>query len=180
MQGLIKGAFLHDIDKIGTLDNILLKSGKLTDNEFVEMKNHVSHGVDIIKNSSWLQDAEDVVLHHHEKYNGDGYSTKNDQILAGKDIPLVARIFAIADVFDALTSHRPYKEPFDFDATMEEMEKNVGTHFDPELFITFKTIAKPLYEKLANREDELPVNILTEIVQEYFPDDLEQYLSLTD
>ena len=177
MQGLIKGAFLHDVGKIGTPDNILLKPGKLTDNEFLEMKNHVGHGVDIIKNSSWLQDAEDVVLHHHEKYNGDGYSTNNDQILAGKDIPLVARIFAIADVFDALTSRRPYKEPFDFDSTMEEMEKSVGTHFDPELFATFKTIAKPLYDQLANRENELPINILTEIVQKYFLNDLEQFLS---
>ncbi|NOQ93539.1 MAG: HD domain-containing protein [Methylophaga sp.] len=177
MQGLIKGAFLHDVGKIGTPDNILLKPGKLTESEFTEMKNHVGHGVDIIKNSSWLQDAEDVVLHHHEKYNGNGYAVNGDKALTGKNIPLTARIFAIADVFDALTSRRPYKEPFDFDTTMAEMEKNIGTHFDPELFATFKTIAKPLYDKLANREDELPKDILKEIVQLYFLQDLEQLLS---
>ena len=177
MQGLIKGAFLHDVGKIGTPDNILLKPGKLTDNEFEEMKNHVSHGVDIIRSSSWLQDGEDVVLHHHEKYNGSGYAANKDQILAGKNIPIVARIFAIADVFDALTSRRPYKEAFDFDTTIAEMEKSIGTHFDPELFITFKIIAKPLYAKLANREDELPKKMLKEIVHLYFLKDLEQLLS---
>ncbi|MCK5122418.1 MAG: hypothetical protein KAQ91_10560, partial [Methylococcales bacterium] len=137
----------------------------------------VSHGVDIIRSSSWLQDGEDVVLHHHEKYNGSGYAANKDQILAGKNIPIVARIFAIADVFDALTSRRPYKEAFDFDTTIAEMEKSIGTHFDPELFITFKIIAKPLYAKLANREDELPKNMLKEIVQLYFLKDLEQLLS---
>jgi len=177
MQGLIKGAFLHDVGKIGTSDNILLKPGKLTESEFTEMKKHVAHGVDIIKNSSWLQDAEDVVLHHHEKYGGNGYAAIGDKALTGKDIPLTARIFAIADVFDALTSRRPYKEPFDFDTSMTEMEKNVGTQFDPELFATFKTIAKPLYDRLANREDKLPKDILKEIVQLYFLQDLEQHLS---
>lgn len=177
MQGLIKGAFLHDVGKIGTPDNILLKPGKLTEIEFSEMKNHVGHGIDIINNSSWLKDAEDVVLHHHEKFNGDGYATDDDEALAGTDIPLAARIFAIADVFDALTSRRPYKEPFDFDSTMEEMEKNVGTHFDPELFAAFKTIARQLYDKLANREDELPKDILKNIVTRYFLKDLEQLLS---
>jgi len=176
MQGLIKGAFLHDVGKIGTPDNILLKPGKLTESEFSEMKNHVGHGIDIIRNSSWLQDAEDVVLHHHEKYGGNGYAANGDKALIGKNIPLAARIFAIADVFDALTSRRPYKEPFDFDTTMAEMEKNVGTHFDPELFIAFQSIAKPLYNTLANREDELPKDILKEIVQLYFLNNLEQLL----
>lgn len=177
MQGLIKGAFLHDVGKIGTSDQLLLKPGKLTDTEFVEMKKHVGIGVDIIKNSSWLEDAEDVVLHHHEKYNGGGYSAQGHDTLSGHHIPLVARIFTIADVFDALTSSRPYKDPVDFDTTMAEMEKNVGTHFDPELFNTFKSIARPLYDSLAHREDEHLHNKLTEIVRVYFLDDLEQLLS---
>jgi len=177
MQGLIKGAFLHDVGKIGTPDNILLKPGKLSDDEFSEMKNHVGHGIDIIKNSNWLQDAEDVVLHHHEKYSGNGYAVSGDKALTGKEIPLTARIFAIADVFDALTSRRPYKEPFDFETTMAEMEKNVGSHFDPELFNSFKIIAESLYDTLANREDELPKEMLKEIVQLYFFEDFEQLLS---
>jgi len=177
MQGLIKGAFLHDVGKIGTPDNILLKPGKLTESEFSEMKNHVGYGIDIIKDSSWLKDAEDVILHHHEKYSGNGYSNDGKASLTGKDIPLVARIFSIADVFDALTSHRPYKEPFDFNTTMIEMEKNVGTHFDPELFDIFKTIAKPLYDKFSNREDELPKQAVKEVVHQYFLNNFEQLLS---
>jgi len=107
---------------------------------------------------------------------GNGYAANGDKALTGKDIPLAARIFAIADVFDALTSRRPYKEPFDFDTTMTEMEKNVGTHFDPELFSAFQSIAKPLYNTLANRDDEVPKNILKEIVQLYFLNNMEQLL----
>jgi len=177
MQGLIKGAFLHDVGKIGTPDNILLKPGPLNDAEFMEMKKHVKHGVDIIKSSIWLEDAEDVVFYHHAKYDGGGYTASKNNSLSGKDLPLVARIFAIADVFDALTSHRPYKQPFDFESTLVEMEKNVDSHFDPELFATFKTIAHPLYNELADRQDELPRTILTKIVKKYFLDDLEQHLS---
>jgi HD-GYP domain-containing protein (c-di-GMP phosphodiesterase class II) len=177
MQGLIKGAFLHDVGKIGTPDSILLKPGPLTDAEFTEMKKHVKHGVDIIKSSVWLQDAEDVVFFHHAKYNGGGYTASKEILLRGKDIPLVARIFAIVDVFDALSSHRPYKPSLDFETTLAEMEKNVGSHFDPELFVTFKTIARPLYDELADRQDELPRTLLTTIVKKYFLDDLEQLLS---
>jgi len=177
MQGLIKGAFLHDVGKIGTPDKILLKPGPLDKNEFAEMKKHVKDGVDIIRSSAWLQDAEDVVLYHHAKYNGDGYTDQQDNPLRGKDIPLVARIFAIVDVFDALTSHRPYKQPLDFETTLTEMEKNVGSHFDPELFVTFRTIARPLYDELADRQDELPRTILAKIVKKYFLDDLEHLLT---
>jgi HD-GYP domain-containing protein (c-di-GMP phosphodiesterase class II) len=177
IQGLIKGAFLHDVGKIGTPDNILLKPGPLTDAEFIEMKKHVKHGVDIIKSSVWLEDAEDVVFFHHAKYNGGGYTASKEILLRGKDIPLVARIFAIADVFDALSSKRPYKQPLDFKTTLTEMEKDVGSHFDPELFATFKSIARPLYDELANRQDELPKTILKKIVNKYFLDDLEQLLS---
>jgi len=177
MQGLIKGAFLHDVGKIGTPDNILLKPGPLNDAEFTEMKKHVKHGVDIIKSSVWLQDAEDVVFFHHAKYNGGGYTASKEILLSGKDIPLVARIFAIVDVFDALSSHRPYKPALGFETTLAEMEKNVGSHFDPELFVTFKTIARPLYDELADRQDELPRTLLTTIVKKYFLDDLEQLLS---
>ena len=177
IQGLIKGAFLHDVGKIGTPDNILLKPGPLDDDEFVEMKKHVKHGVDIIRSSAWLEDAEDVVLYHHAKYNGDGYTDHKDNPVSGKDIPLIARIFAIVDVFDALSSRRPYKQPLDFETTLVEMEKSVGSHFDPELFVTFKSIARPLYDELADRHDELPKTILAKIIKKYFLDDLEQFLS---
>src|SRR5690606_25377678 len=107
MHALIKGALLHDVGKIGVSDGILLKPGRLTDDEFKEMRRHVEYGYDIVGPVRWLSDACDVVRHHHEKYDGSGYDGK----LSNGQIPLAARIFAIADVFDALTSRRPYKEP---------------------------------------------------------------------
>ena len=107
MRALLKGAFLHDVGKLGIRDAILLKPGKLDAAEFGEMKRHVAHGLDIIERSSWLRDATAVVGHHHEKWDGSGYGTGS----AARQIPLPARIFAVADVFDALTSRRPYKEP---------------------------------------------------------------------
>ncbi len=149
MKSLIKGSFLHDVGKIGIRDNILLKPGKLDQEEFSTMKNHVNHGLDIIHNSDWLLDAEDVVGAHHEKYNGQGYP----QGLAADAIPLNARIFAIADVFDALTSRRPYKEPFSFEQTMQIIEQEKGTHFDPELVDKFSLIANKLYSEFSGLDD---------------------------
>lgn len=111
MQGLIKGAFLHDVGKIAISDRILLKPGKLTDEEFAIMKTHVNHGEDIISGYEWLRDAGDVVRCHHEKFDGSGYPNS----IAGDGIPQNARIFAIADVFDAITSRRSYKAPITLD-----------------------------------------------------------------
>ncbi|VAX13908.1 Response regulator [hydrothermal vent metagenome] len=150
MKSLIKGSFLHDVGKIGIRDNILLKSGKLDQREFSTMKDHVAHGLDIIHKSAWLQDAEDVVGGHHEKYNGQGYP----QGLAANAIPLNARIFAIADVFDALTSRRPYKEPFSFKKAMQIIEQDKGTHFDPDLVDRFSQIASKLYSEFSGSDDE--------------------------
>jgi len=108
LQELIKGAFLHDVGKIGIHDAILLKPGPLDDEEFAEMKRHVEYGLDIVGRSRWLEDAARVVGNHHEKWDGSGYL----QGLSGEGIPVSARIFAIADVFDALTSRRRYKDAF--------------------------------------------------------------------
>ena len=93
MRTLVKGAFLHDVGKIGTPDQILLKPGKLNDVEFAEMKRHVIHGREIVAGSSWLQDADAVVGNHNEKFDGSGYH----EGLSGAAIPIAARIFAIAD-----------------------------------------------------------------------------------
>ncbi len=150
IKSLIKGSFLHDVGKIGIRDNILLKPGKLDQQEFSAMKDHVAHGLDIIHKSDWLKDAEDVVGGHHEKYNGQGYP----QGLAADAIPLNARIFAIADVFDALTSHRPYKEPFSLKKTMQIIEQDKGSHFEPELVDKFSYIASNLYSEFSGRDDE--------------------------
>ncbi|HEB56858.1 MAG TPA: HD-GYP domain-containing protein [Gammaproteobacteria bacterium] len=164
IKSLIKGSFLHDIGKIGIRDNILLKPGKLDQEEFSIMKEHVIHGLDIIHKSDWLQDAEDVVGGHHEKYDGRGYPRG----LAAEAIPLKARIFAIADVFDALTSSRPYKEPFSFEKTMHILEQDKGTHFDPELVDRFSHIAADLYHKFSGRDDAGLRNQLHILTNRYF------------
>ena len=164
MQSLIKGSFLHDVGKIGIRDNILLKPGKLDEREFENMKDHVNHGLDIIHKSDWLRDAADVVGGHHEKFNGRGYP----QGIATDTIPLAARIFAIADVFDALTSHRPYKEPFSFEKTMEILEQGKGSHFDPELLDKFRQIARDLYDEFSGREDDRLKQQLHELTGRYF------------
>ena len=167
MQSLIKGAFLHDVGKLGIRDNILLKPGRLNKDEFEEMKTHVQHGMDIVARSSWLQDAEEVVGHHHQKYDGSGYFGGKQ----GKDIPLNARIFAIADVFDALTSKRPYKEPMSFDKAMSILQEGSGSHFDPEVLQTFQQIAHTLHEMYGQGDDERARQDLETIIEEYFRQD---------
>jgi HD-GYP domain-containing protein (c-di-GMP phosphodiesterase class II) len=163
IQTLVKGAFLHDVGKIGIPDKILLKPGKLDEEEFTVMKAHVDHGVKIVEKSRWLEDALKVVEYHHEKISGEGYPHRFGQ----EEIPIFARIFAIADVFDALTSRRPYKEPFPFDESMSMMEEGRGSHFDPVVFDTFKGIARSLYDDLSG-EEEKPKELLEEIIEKYF------------
>lgn len=167
IQSLIKGAFLHDVGKIGIRDDILLKPGRLDEDEYRVMKTHVTHGLDIVKGSEWLDDSRDVVGYHHEKFDGTGYRTG----LVGNDIPLGARIFAVADVFDALTSRRPYKEPLSFDEAMAILEEGRGTHFDPQVLDAFAGIASSIYDELANRDDERPRQELQDITEKYFKTD---------
>ena len=164
MQGLIKGAFLHDVGKIGIRDNILLKPAKLDTDEFRTMQTHVDHGLEIVQRSGWLGDAIGVVSAHHEKFDGSGYP----QQLKGESIPIGARIFAIADVFDALTSRRPYKEPLSFEESMQIIEQGRGTHFDPSLLDIFAALAKDLHARYGGREDEQLREELTEFVRRYF------------
>lgn len=172
IRRLIKGAFLHDVGKIGISDNILLKPGHLDEEEFKIMKNHVKHGRDIVERASWLNDSIDVVFGHHEKFDGSGYPRG----LNGRDIPMNARIFAVADVFDALTSERPYKKPFGFDEAIGILEQGREAHFDPDVLDAFALVAKPLYEQFANRDDELPREVLSQITARYFQDDADSLL----
>ena len=171
IRALLKGALLHDVGKIGISDNILLKPGRLTTAEFEEMKKHVRYGVDIVSRSSWLGDAIQVVGGHHEKYDGSGYLER----LNDGTIPRVARIFAIADVFDALTSKRPYKEPLGFEESIKIMEENRGSHFEPELLDAFLRIARQLYDIYANRNDDQPRQDLQRISAQYFSPELVEY-----
>jgi HD-GYP domain-containing protein (c-di-GMP phosphodiesterase class II) len=164
MQSLVKGAFLHDVGKLGIPDAILLKPGRLDDGEFTVMQSHVEKGVDIVQRSSWLRDGIAVAGYHHEKYGGGGYPHN----LRGEDIPIAARIFAVADVFDALTSARPYKKPLDFDEAMDLLEQGRGGHFDPTVLNAFAKIARRLYDRYAGREGEDLRNELAALVEEYF------------
>jgi HD-GYP domain-containing protein (c-di-GMP phosphodiesterase class II) len=164
MRGLIKGAFIHDVGKIGIPDAILLKPGRLDEEEFRVMQTHVEKGIDIVTRASWLRDSLAVVAAHHEKFGGGGYP--NDA--RAQEIPLCARIFAIADVFDALTSQRPYKEPLGFEETMKILDQGRGSHFDPALLDAFAAIARELYEKFAGREGPGLRQELVAMVDKYF------------
>ncbi len=128
---LLNAAPMHDIGKIGIPDYILLKPGRLDDEEMVIMKQHPQIGADILDNSSstLIQLARSVAMNHHEKWDGSGYPNG----LKGEDIPIEARIVAVADVFDALTNKRPYKDAWSTTDALNEIKKNSGLHFDPEV-----------------------------------------------
>ncbi len=138
------GSFLHDIGKIGISDAILLKPGKLTAEEFEVMKSHVTIGVDILRNSSWVSQAISIVGCHHEKFDGTGYPNG----IKGESIPLEARLFAIVDVFDALTTRRPYKEPRSLEESLQIMRHDNGRHFDPAIFAGFEEVAERMYQEI--------------------------------
>jgi putative nucleotidyltransferase with HDIG domain len=166
MKMLIKGAFLHDVGKIGISDNILLKNGTLNDEEFEIMRSHVIKGVDLVSTDSWLDDAVDVILNHHEKYDGTGYPNKTK----GEDIPKIARVFTIVDVFDALTSKRPYKEPFSYEKSIDILKKGYDTHFDGKLVDLFIQISQQLYDETRLKtKDELKEE-LSILIKKYFLD----------
>ena len=164
MQALIAGSFLHDVGKIGIPDAILLKPGKLDDAEMAIMRTHVDKGEEIVTGMGWLDGAQAVVAAHHEKWNGKGYPRG----LAGPLIPLAARIFAVADVFDALCSKRPYKEPLQLDAVMAILEKDTGTHFDPEVMAVFAPMAQEIFSSLANSTEQQARKLLEERIRLHF------------
>jgi putative two-component system response regulator len=126
---LLEAAPMHDIGKVGIADGILLKPGRLTPDEFDVMKQHAIFGYEILKGSSSkvLQAGADIARAHHEKFDGTGYP----QGLQGDGIPIFSRIVAVADVFDALTSERPYKKAWSLEQAVDHLKANAGTHFDP-------------------------------------------------
>lgn len=164
VRALISGAFLHDVGKIGISDNILLKPGRLTEEEFAVMRTHVLQGVDIITKSNWLGSARDVVEFHHEKFDGSGYMRG----LKGEDIPINARIFAIVDVFDALTSRRPYKEPYSFDDAMSILRHDTSSHFDPAIMAHFEKMARDLHLSVSHASDAEVELELNRLLQKHF------------
>ncbi|MCS7243310.1 MAG: HD domain-containing protein [Candidatus Calescibacterium sp.] len=135
---------LHDVGKIGIPDNILLKPGKLTTEEFEVVKKHTLIGAQILSNSKHdvIKKAEIIALTHHEKYNGTGYPLG----LKKEEIPIEGRIVAVADVFDALTTRRPYKEPWTVENAMMQIKKEANQHFDPEIVNAFVKCIKKIIE----------------------------------
>ncbi len=158
-----RSAPLHDIGKISVSDVILNKNGKLTDEEFALMKGHTTAGAEILdrvmatvpgSDEGYLHEARIMALYHHEKWNGMGYPTG----LSGEEIPLSARIMAVADVFDALVSTRSYKKGFPFEKAIGIIEESSGSHFDPmvaKAFLNAKDKAHEVMDKSYNQSSEI-------------------------
>ena len=144
LQKLKIGGLFHDIGKIGVPDSILLKDAKLTDKEYSEIKNHPSIGKHILSTASISQDIIPIVYHHHEKFDGTGYPGK----LKGEEIPLLARIAAIADTFDAITSRRSYRDALSADFAKSEIAKFSGKQFDSEIANVFLDILENHYNEI--------------------------------
>ncbi len=135
-----RGAMLHDIGKLGVQDKILLKNGPLTDEEWDEMRRHPGHAYDMLAPIAYLRSALNIPFCHHEKWDGSGYPRG----LKGEEIPLEARIFAIIDVYDALTNHRPYRPAWPRSQAVQYIRDQSGKHFDPDLVQVFlRVIEKP-------------------------------------
>lgn len=141
VRDLLVGAFLHDLGKIAIPDRVLLKNGALNAEEWAIMRGHCEIGARLLGQLPAFQHAVPVVLHHHERFDGTGYPDR----LAGDDIPLIARAFAVVDVFDALVSVRPYKRAATLDDALDHLEAGRGGHFDPDLASVFIRLAPRLY-----------------------------------
>ncbi len=147
LEELAKGALLHDIGKIGISDNILLKPGQLDDNEWIEMRRHPQVGYAILSEIEFLKAPTEIILGHHERFDGTGYPKR----IKGDQIPIGARIFALVDTLDAMTSDRPYRRALPFEAVSREIIKNSGTQFDPQIAELFLSINRSHWEECAGK-----------------------------
>lgn len=144
------GGLFHDIGKIGIPDSILLKPGKLTDDEYSEIKNHPNIGAHILGNTTFFKDIIPIVKHHHERFDGRGYPSR----LQGEEIPLLARIAAVADTFDAMTSKRVYRDAIVMQSVKDEIRNCKGTQFDPVVADAFLDIMENNYDEILKIQDE--------------------------
>ncbi len=149
-----RGALLHDIGKIGIKDAILLKPGRLTKEEWEEMKKHPEMGYKLLEGSDFLEHERIIVLHHQERYDGKGYP----QGLKGKEIDIGARIFTIADTFDAMTSDRPYRKSLPFKIAREEIIRCSGTQFDPRIVEAFLSVPPQEWREIRERLEGRDIN----------------------
>lgn len=144
------GGLFHDIGKIGIPDSILLKEAKLSDDEYSQIKNHPAIGAHILNNATIFQDILPIVMHHHERYDGNGYPGK----LKGEAIPYLARITAVADTFDAMTSKRTYRDALPLQTVISEIERCSGSQFDPAIASAFLDILKNDYDKIRKIQED--------------------------
>ena len=144
LDNIRKGALLHDVGKIAIPDAILKKPGPLVAAEWTKIKLHPALGYGLIKEIKLVREAGNIILCHHERYDGGGYP----QGLSGSEIPLEARIFAVADALDAITSHRPYRRERGFLIAGEEIRTGAGSHFDPEIVDAFSSFDSGRWEKI--------------------------------
>ena len=144
MKALEFGSLLHDIGKIGVPDSILRKPAKLTEEEWVRMREHPLHGQQILRGIEFLQGASRVVAQHHEKWDGTGYPLG----LRNEDIDICARIFSVADAFDAITSDRVYRRGKPYEAAAQELDDWAGRQFDPKVVEAFHRVPKEDWEEL--------------------------------
>ena len=150
LKTLRVGGLFHDIGKIGIPDSILLKESKLTDDEYSQIKNHPSIGAHILCNAEVFKDIIPIVKHHHERYDGNGYPSK----LKGEEIPFMARVAAVADTFDAMTSKRTYRNALDIEVVKSEIERCSGTQFDPQIAKVFLDILNNDYDKILEIQEK--------------------------
>jgi HD-GYP domain-containing protein (c-di-GMP phosphodiesterase class II) len=148
---LARGAYLHDIGKLGVPEGILLKPGPLTGEERKLMQRHSQIGFDLLKDIPFLADAAEVVLMHHERFDGSGYPKG----LKGEEIPLGARIFAIADTLDAITSDRPYQRASSFEPAREVIRRLSGTGFDPQVVSVFLNLPEHIWPTIARNQRQI-------------------------
>src|SRR6266852_3462996 len=148
LESLARGAYLHDIGKLGIPDGILLKPGPLTVDERKLMQRHAQIGFDLVKDIAFLADAAEIVLAHHERYDGAGYPRG----LKGDEILLSARIFAVADTLDAITSDRPYRHASSFESGRETIRHLSGSHFDPRVVSVFLCVPEATWPTIATNQ----------------------------
>jgi HD-GYP domain-containing protein (c-di-GMP phosphodiesterase class II) len=144
VRNIAMGAWLHDIGKLAIPDAILLKPGSLTDEEREIMQRHVQIGYDLVKGIPFLTDAAEIIFAHHERCDGSGYPRG----LKAEEIPVGARIFAVADTFDAMTSDRPYRRALPFEASREVIERGAGKQYDSQVAIVFLSIPDETWEMI--------------------------------
>ncbi len=166
MKALEFGSLLHDIGKIGVPDSILRKPGKLTEDEWVKMREHPVHGQQILRGIEFLEGAARVVAQHHEKWDGSGYPLG----LREEDVDVCARIFAVADAFDAITSDRVYRRGKSYQEAAQELDDWAGRQFDPKVVEAFHRVPQEDWDELHRRsllpkEDEFDVRRMVEMLE---------------